>query len=287
MLICRSGMTASSPFHDIQIWEQSPYFDIQQGLSGATGNSLLHKRMPASYDTIGIDYANLRKPDPRIAAMIENELGDARSVLNIGAGTGSYEPVGRSVTALEPSIEMIRQRSSSAAPAVQGSAEALPFDDNAFDAAMAVNTVHHWSDKATGFAEIRRVTRGRIVLLTFDPRHRDIWLLDYFPGLATLDDTQMPQIADYEGWLGPVDVKPVPVPHDCIDGFLYAYWRRPRAYLDPRVRAAMSSFHALGNITAGLEQLQLDLDDGAWAGRYGGLLHLDACDVGYRLVTAH
>jgi SAM-dependent methyltransferase len=242
--------------------------------------------MSASYNLIGVDYANLRKPDMRIGAVIERALGDARTVLNVGAGTGSYEPAGRLVTAVEPSIGMIRQRPPTAAPALLGSAEALPFEDDAFDAAMAVNTVHHWSDKAKGFAEMRRVTRGRIVLLTFDPAYRDIWLLDYFPQLAALDDAQMPLIADYERWLGPVDVKPVPVPHDCIDGFLYAYWRRPRAYLDPKVRAAMSSFHALRDISVGLERLKVDLDSGNWARRHHSLLELDSCDVGYRLVTA-
>jgi SAM-dependent methyltransferase len=242
--------------------------------------------MTASYDTIGIDYANLRKPDPRIAAMIERALGDARTILNVGAGSGSYEPRDRSVTAVEPSIAMIRQRGPSAAPAVQGSAEALPFEDDSFDAAMAVNTVHHWSDKAKGFGEMRRVTRGRIVLLTFDPMYRDNWLLDYFPQLATLDDAQMPKIEEYEGWLGPVDVTPVPVPRDCVDGFLYAYWRRPRAYLDPEVRNAMSSFHTIGDASVGLARLQADLDSGIWAERYNTLLDSDTHDVGYRLVTA-
>jgi SAM-dependent methyltransferase len=139
---------------------------------GETLSGLRAKRMAASYDMIGVDYANLRKPDPRIGAMIENALGDARTILNVGAGTGSYEPAGRTVTAVEPSIRMIRQRTLPAASVVQGCAEALPFADDAFDAAMAVNTVHHWADKAAGLAEMRRVTRGPIVLLTFDPMHR-------------------------------------------------------------------------------------------------------------------
>lgn len=149
---------------------------------------------------------------------------------------------------------------------------------------MAVNTVHHWSDKARGMAEMRRVTRGRIVVLTSDPSFRDPWLLDYFPGLATLDDAQMPSMPDYSRWLGPVDVFPILVPHDCIDGFLYSYWRRPHAYLDPAVRRAMSSFHALGDVSAGLERLAADLDSGAWADRYHALLDLPDRDVGYRLV---
>lgn len=242
--------------------------------------------MAAKYDTIGIDYADLRKPDPRIAAMIEQALGPARSVLNVGAGTGSYEPPAREVTALEPSAEQIRQRPAGAAPAVQGSAEALPFADEAFDAAMAILTVHHWTDKAKGMAEMRRVARGPIVILTFDPAQRSAWLLDYIPELATLDDAQMPQMTDYERWLGPVQVVPVPIPHDCTDGFLYAYWRRPEAYLDPRIRKGISSFWTLPEAERGLAKLADDLESGMWAERYGVLLEADSYDAGYRLVVA-
>ena len=241
--------------------------------------------MAASYDTIGVDYARLRRPDPRIGAMIADALGDARTVLNVGAGAGSYEPPDRSVTALEPSIEMIRQRAPSAAPVVQGRAEALPFEDDAFDASMAILTVHHWADRAKGLAEMRRVTQGRIVLLTFDPSHWGFWLADYIPDLVALDERQMPPMAEYRRWLGPVEVRPVPIPHDCTDGFLCAYWRRPRAYLDPKVRAAISSFHALGDVSDALARLDADLDGGAWFERYGGLLDLVAYDAGYRLVT--
>ena len=242
--------------------------------------------IPAAYDTIGIDYADLRKPDPRIAARLWRALGDAVTVLNVGAGAGSYEPAGREVTALEPSREMIRQRSTTAAPAIQGEAEALPFPDRSFDAAMAVLTVHHWSNKARGLREMRRVSRGPVVLLTFDPAHRDNWLLDYFPGLTSLDDRQMPPLSEYERHLGPVAISPVPVPHDCSDGFLYAYWRRPAAYLDPRVRSGMSSFWALPGIEEGLERLACDLDSGEWVRCYGAQLELGELDAGYRLVVA-
>lgn len=242
--------------------------------------------MDALYDRIGIDYADLRRPDQRIAAAILTALGDAERIVNVGAGAGSYEPAGRDVTALEPSAEMIRQRPPGAAPAVQGRAEALPFADDAFDAALAILTVHHWSDPARGLAEMRRVARRRVVVLTFDPAHPGSWLGDYFPGLRTLDDAQMPPMEAYRAALGPVEVRTVPVPHDCSDGFLYSYWRRPRAYLDPRVRGAMSSFHALGDQTAALDRLRADLDDGTWAARYGELLGRDALDVGYRLVVA-
>lgn len=239
-----------------------------------------------SYDTIGINYAQLRRADPRIEAAIERALGSASTVLNVGAGTGSYEPRGRQVTAIEPSMEMIRQRSADAAPAVQGRAEELPFADESFDAAMAVLTVHHWSDQAKGMSEMRRVSRGRVIILTYDPAFRGFWLADYIPALVALDEAQMPPMAEYERWLGPVDIIPVPIPHDCTDGFLCAYWRRPHAYLEAKVRAAISSFWALGDVSAELGRLQRDLDSGAWVQRYGGLLERDELDCGYRLVIA-
>jgi SAM-dependent methyltransferase len=240
--------------------------------------------MATKYDRIGIHYAQLRRPDPRIARTIHDALGSARTVLNVGAGTGSYEPTDRQVTAVEPSPEMIRQRNPAAAPAIQASAGDLPFADKSFDAAMAILTIHHWPDKEAGLREMRRVTRGRIVLLTHDPAHRP-WLTDYLPELAALDDTQMPSMPDYEKWLGSVQVMPVPVPHDCSDGFLYAYWRRPAAYLDPHIRSGSSPFWAI-RADAGLEKLRRDLDSGEWERRYAGLLACDAYDAGYRLVIA-
>ncbi|SMQ75838.1 Methyltransferase domain-containing protein [Altererythrobacter xiamenensis] len=242
--------------------------------------------MSALYDTIGLDYANLRRPDARIAARIEAALGDAKSVLNVGAGTGSYEPADRNVTALEPSAEMIAQRAPDASPAVQGTADALPFGDGSFDAAMAVLTVHHWPDPGAGLAEMRRVARDRIVILTFDPACRNAWLLDYLPALAELDEAQMPPMEAYAKHLGDVDVEPIPVPHDCSDGFLYAYWRRPQAYLDPRIRKGSSSFWKLDGLEDGLARLEADLTGGEWEARYGEVLSLTQYDAGYRLVTA-
>ncbi|MDP3858354.1 MAG: class I SAM-dependent methyltransferase [Stagnimonas sp.] len=240
--------------------------------------------MTANYDSIGINYTARRRPDPRIGRIIHAALGTAQTVLNVGAGTGSYEPPGCIVTAVEPSLEMIRQRSPAAAAAVQAHAEDLPFDDGSFDASMAVLTVHHWTDKRQGLREMRRVTRGPVVLLTFDPSHRP-WLTDYIPALALLDEAQMPSLADYERWLGPVRIAPVPVPHDCSDGFLYAYWRRPEAYLDPGIRSGSSSFWAIDSADAGLEKLKHDLETGEWARRYADLLTLDSYDAGYRLVV--
>jgi SAM-dependent methyltransferase len=238
------------------------------------------------YDTIGVDYAALRRPDPRIAARIEAALGPARTVLNVGAGSGSYEPAERMITAIEPSAEMIRQRLPSAATVIQTSAESLPFDARSFDAAMAVLTVHHWHDPARGLREMRRVARGPLVILTYDPAFRGFWLADYVPALVTLDDDRMPPLSLYADVLGPVEITPVPIPHDCLDGFLCAYWRRPAAYLDPRIRAAMSSFWGVGDVSAAMAQLAQDLESGEWARRYGTMLTHDDCDLGYRLVVA-
>jgi SAM-dependent methyltransferase len=241
--------------------------------------------MGAKYDVIGDNYSQLRRADPRIARIIAHALGSARTVLNVGAGTGSYEPTDRTVTAVEPSREMIQKRAPHAAAAIQASADDLPFADKSFDAAMAILTLHHWPDKQAGLREMRRVTRGPIVLLTFDPAHRP-WLTDYLPELAALDEAQMPAMSDYEHWLGPVQVTPVLVPHDCSDGFLYAYWRRPTAYLDAFIQSGSSSFWAIGDAEAGLQNLRQDLKTDAWARRYAGLLTLDAYDAGYRLVVA-
>ncbi len=243
--------------------------------------------MRTSYDTIGVNYSDLRKPDRRIEMVIGRALGSAKTVLNVGAGAGSYEPTDRQVTAVEPSAEMIRQRGASAATVIQGYAEDLPFDDNFFDASMAILTVHHWTDKEKGLKEMRRVTRGPVVLLTYDPSYRGFWLADYIPELVKLDEVIMPRMTDYEEWLGSVEISVVPVPHDCTDGFLYAYWRRPSAYLDPRITAAMSSFWAVDNIHEALRKLESDLDTGAWAQRYSELLDVDEYDVGYRLVTTN
>ncbi len=241
--------------------------------------------MRTLYDDIGINYAELRKPDIRIAKIIEQAFGSAQAILNVGAGTGSYEPINRTITAVEPSIEMIRKRCPTAAQAIMASAESLPFDDNSFDAAMAILTVHHWPDLGAGLSEMRRVTRGPIIILTFDPTYRP-WLTDYLPQLALLDEAQMPLMTDYEKWLGSVRISPVLVPHDCTDGFLYAYWRRPSAYLNERIRSGSSSFWAIDNVDEGLRMLADDLESGEWERRYQALLTLDALDVGYRLVVS-
>jgi SAM-dependent methyltransferase len=239
----------------------------------------------AKYDAIGSGYARRRQPDPRIAAMIVDALGDARSVVNVGAGTGSYEPADRVVQAVEPSEVMIAQRAKDAPPCVQASAEGLPFAADAFDAAMAILTIHHWSDWRAGLREMRRVARQRVVLLTFDVEAPEFWLTrDYFPALSALDREIMPRLDAMTGELGAFRAAPVPIPHDCVDGFLGAYWRRPEVYLDPVARGSMSSFARI-DAEDGLKRLARDVESGAWAERYGDLLKLDAFDVGYRLLV--
>jgi SAM-dependent methyltransferase len=238
------------------------------------------------YDQIGIGYSDYRRPDARIAARIEAALGPCRSVLNVGAGAGSYEPRNRSVTAVEPSAEMIRQRPREAVRAIQADAERLPFADRSFDAALAILTIHHWPDKVRGLAEMRRVARERVVILTWDPEHPAFWLIrDYLPQIREIDRRDFPTLRELEGALGPIEAEALAIPADCADGFLGAYWRRPAAYLDPRVRAAISIFSKL-DATIALARLEADLADGTWNARYGELLTRTELDVGYRLVVA-
>jgi SAM-dependent methyltransferase len=188
---------------------------------------------------------------------------------------------------------MIAQRPAAAAPAVQGAAEALPFASGTFDAALAVLTIHHWHDRAAGLAELLRVARRRVVIVNWDPAGRDdFWLTrEYIPALAEMDAVLFPTVAELEATLGPVRVTPVPVPHDCIDGFLGAYWRRPVAYLDAGVRSGMSTFarldpQAARSVAAGLARLADDLASGRWEARFGHLRAQEEADLGYRIVVA-
>ena len=246
--------------------------------------------MAELYDRLGIGYGALRRPDPRLAAAVEGALGpDATTVVNVGAGAGSYEPHGRTVVAVEPSAAMVAQRPRPplAAPAVRGTALRLPLADGTFAAAMAVLTVHHWPDRAQGLRELRRVARGRVVVLNHDPLATPFWLVDdYFPEVREIDRAIFPAREEFEAALGPCAFIPVPVPADCTDGFLGAYWRRPHAYLDARVRAAISTFDRVTRLAEGLADLRRDLDDGTWERRHGALLALDELDLGYRLVVS-
>jgi SAM-dependent methyltransferase len=240
--------------------------------------------MTQLYDAIGVGYGHHRRPDPRIAAA----LGDADSVLNVGAGAGSYEPSDRRVVAVEPSLAMIRQRRSGSASVVQASATHLSFRDASFAAALAVLTVHHWPDRARGLAELVRVTRQRVVILTWDPAFSGFWLVDdYFPDIWAIDSPIFPSIDELRRALGNVESRPLLVPHDCVDGFLGAYWRRPHAYLDPGVRGAISTFSKIGDAEPGVARLRRDLEDGTWHRRHGDLLGESAIDLGYRLVVGH
>jgi SAM-dependent methyltransferase len=244
--------------------------------------------MPQLYDTIGVGYGRYRRPDPRLAAAIMCALGEFAPVVNVGAGTGSYEPADRPVVAVEPSMAMIRQRQARIIPVVQASAMHLPFRDAAFAAALAVLTIHHWPDRERGLAELARVARHRLVIVTYDPAATGFWLVeDYFPTIGEIDRQLLPSLEEFRRAVGPVDIRPLPIPHDCTDGFLGAYWRRPSAYLDPGVRRAISTFAKIPHIDAGLTRLRADLADGTWARRYGHLLHQAALDVGYRLVIAY
>jgi SAM-dependent methyltransferase len=239
------------------------------------------------YDRIGTGYSRTRRADPRIAAMISRALGAARTVVNVGAGTGSYEPTDRRVVAVEPSSTMVGQRPAGGAPVVRASAVDLPFCDGAFSAALAVLTVHHWPDRLRGLAELARGARDGAVVLTWDPDDFGFWLVDdYLPEIAEIDRAIAPTLDELRRALGPISVEAVPVPHDCADGFLGAYWRRPQAYLDPSVRGAISTFAMLAGADAALERLRDDVASGAWERRYADLLRRDALDVGYRLVVS-
>ncbi len=244
--------------------------------------------MPQLYDEIGLGYNRYRRPDPRIGAAILRALGDEQSVVNVGAGAGSYEPADRAVVAVEPSMEMIRQRRAGSAPVVQASATDLPFPDGAFAAALAILTVHHWPDRVRGLTELARVARRRVVILTADPASSLFWLVDdYFPAIREIDRRILPSIDELAGVLGEMEVRPLMVPHDCTDGFLGAYWRRPHAYLDAGVRGAISLFSMIGDIEPGLARLRDDLENGTWERRHGDLLRQAQVDLGYRLVIAH
>jgi SAM-dependent methyltransferase len=241
-----------------------------------------------AYDRIGRGYAETRRPDDRIAARIEAALGDARSVVNVGAGTGSYEPTDREVIAIEPSREMIAQRRPGAAAALVGRAERLPIADDAVDAAMTVLSVHHWDDPAAGIREMRRVARRRIVVLTYDPDWLErLWLSDYFPQIAADDARRFPAVEALLDWLGGGEVEAVRVPADCSDLFLGALWARPELILEDEIRGSTSGFARMeaGPEREAVSRLGADLSSGAWDERHGRLREMEELDVGLRLVV--
>ena len=241
------------------------------------------------YDRIGDHYHRGRREDQRIAAALRAALGGASPVVKVGAGTGSYEPRDRPVTAVELSAVMLAQRPSGSAPAVQAVAETLPFRDGTFGAAMGVLTIHHWRDRARGLTEMGRVARDRVVLFLRDPQAaRSWWLHEYFPATARLVADRETRLTEIAAVLGDLDVIPVPIPADCTDGFEAAYWRRPSAYLDPERWPSMSALAMIADADRehGMRRLRADLGNGEWRRRWGSLLGLDELDLGYRVVIA-
>jgi SAM-dependent methyltransferase len=239
----------------------------------------------ALYDAIGVEYSGQRRTDPRIAARIWEALGDAKTVLNVGAGTGSYEPPDREVTAVEPSRVMRAQRPQGAAPCVAAHAEALPFADGRFDAAMAVLSDHHWQDPMAGLREMRRVA-NRVVIFQWDnTRIGDFWLVrDYLAEFLAVARAR-PTLAERADAIGAA-AAPVPIPWDCQDGFFHCYWRRPDAYLQPAVRRGSSVWAAVGPEAEhrAVSALRADLVSGAWHERNGALLELEEAELGARLL---
>jgi SAM-dependent methyltransferase len=243
-----------------------------------------------TYNRMGLNYTDFRQPDPRIEAVVWTALGDARSVVNVGAGAGSYEPTDREVVAVEPSPVMIAQRPPRAAPVLEGIAESLPLGDKSVDAAMGVLTIHHWPDPEAGLAEMRRVSRRRIVLLTIDAEAAsDTWLIkDYFPEAGSMDRDVMPSQARIRASLPGAAIEPVAIPRGCLDAFTIALWDRPEWLLDPEVRRASSIWHRMPAEAAerGLKRLRADLESGLWDEKNGHLRALPELDVGLRLVSA-
>jgi SAM-dependent methyltransferase len=244
----------------------------------------------STYDRIGIGYRGIRGTDPVLRARIWAALGDARTVLNVGAGTGSYEPADRWVLAVEPSAVMITQRSPDAAPVIQATAEELPLADQTVDAAMAILTVHHWPNLEAGLRELTRVVRDRIVIVTMDvDAIAQLWIVqDYLPELLGQHAACFPTVERLCELLPNVKPEVLPVPRECEDGFMAAFWARPEAYLDPAARLATSPWHDLPEpvVDRALARLRKDLDSGDWQRRYGSLITLDELDVGLRLITA-
>jgi SAM-dependent methyltransferase len=241
------------------------------------------------YERHGGDYAARRRADPRIAARIHAALGDARTVVNVGAGAGSYEPEDRWVLAIEPSARMRGQRPLGAAPAIAARAEALPLDDGAVDAAMACLTIHHWEPPAAGLAELRRVARDTVVVFTIDLDGAPAWQQEYLAEGVALERSRLPAIDAIASALGGrISVESIPTPADCTDGFIEAFWNRPEALLDAGVRAAQSSWSVMGPVVeAGIvARLRAALESGAWDAAHGHLRGAAALDGSLRLVIS-
>ena len=243
------------------------------------------------YDTIGRGYARGRRPDDGLRHAILDALGESVTVLNVGAGTGNYEPTDRPTIALEPSAVMIAQRPPGSAPAVRGIAEALPFADRSFDAAMAMSTLHHWSDLAAGLSEMSRVAGRRVVYFSEPSQPGMHWLADdYFPSILSMSINNAAPSAErvVESLGGECEIHVFEVPHDFAEASAGAFWARPEAYCDPAIQAAMSMFALLdpSEVESGTARLRDDLASGAWDRRHGHLRRQDHLDLGYRIVVS-
>jgi SAM-dependent methyltransferase len=241
------------------------------------------------YDRIGRSYAQTRRTDPRVKAQVDAALGGAATIVNVGAGTGSYEPADRAVVAVEPSPTMIGQRPEGRAPVVRAYAESLPFRDASFDAALAIFTVHHWQDKRHGLLELARVAPRQVILSYDHVVEMDFWLIDdYFGDIVELDDDREYTTDAIARVLDVQRIEPVLVPTDCVDGFMACYWSRPERYTDPVVQAGISGFARLDPDIRerGTARLRADLASGAWDERHGHLRAQAEFDAGYRLIVA-
>ncbi len=241
------------------------------------------------YERVGLGYARRRREDARFAARIHAALGDAETVVNVGAGAGSYEPRDRWLLAVEPSATMRAQRPPDAAPAIAASAEALPLDDDSVDAAMACVTIHHWQPRAAGLAELRRVSRGPVVVFTFDLDHLPAWQRDYLAEPLQLEYQRFGSPEEVAAELGGrTRIESIPTPADCADGFFEAFWNRPEALLDPEVRASQSLWALLapGVEERIVERLRADLASGAWDEAHGELREMDELDGSLRLIVS-
>jgi SAM-dependent methyltransferase len=246
-------------------------------------------RAHVDYEQHGRTYARNRRSDPRIAARFLAALGDARTVLNVGAGTGSYEPEGRWVLAVEPSATMRAPRSANSAPVIDASAETLPFDDDAVDAAMACVTIHHWDPPERGLAEMRRVARGPVVVFTFELAALPTWQQQYLAECVEAESPRFPSLDAIATALGGrTRVERIPTPGGCIDGFFEAFWRRPEALLDPAIRSSQSVWALLppGVEDRIVDRLSMALLAGTWDAEYGHLRDQTELDGALRLVIS-
>jgi SAM-dependent methyltransferase len=243
--------------------------------------------MDAIYDDIGINYSVTRCTDPKIAKQLYSELQGAARIVNIGAGTGSYEPENVELIAVEPSSEMISQRKIGSYRVEKAFAEKLPFENGSFTHAMTVLSMHHWESRPLAFSEINRVATEKFVAITWDPESEPFWLTrDYFPEIYEMDKRIFPDLEELSNHFDEVQITPLKIPADCKDGLLAAFWKRPEAYLSSKVRKSTSPFSKIGNLSEGLHKLEDDLASGVWAKNNHAILSSSSIDVGYRVISA-